>query len=230
VYADDGTVVGVLKGSQGTDSEHSLMIPIQYATPLTGFLTVQELQHKLDYLTAIIGELADDKPPIGLRLDDLETNVEELKTQYDWTVESVQDGSIFVRYDKMISGGANVDKIKVKITPNMRVRTETGDVYAAPNRPLTIDGGDIIERQPMSEGGRTGVFLIPGVQGKLEQLVGLSYDAVGGQEPFRDLEVTVVPLLDGQPIPPDAADSVKERFSVFPGYAWKPGYDKRDQQ
>lgn len=211
-------VVGMIKGTASFDDELTQMIPIEYALPLIGHLKFRKFERLQEKLLQRVGEIDGEKPPLGKRIQQVEDSVAEIGNYFEWTAYSEQDGSLRVRYDKIVGGGEQVDEISVKVTPNMRMFDDSNHnvVTTGPMQALrlTRDAENVFQRDSLDTSGRVGMFVIPGVQSLLETQLSISQAAVRGNDPFRDLEVIIVPSINGTPLELRAVN-------VVPDYEWR---------
>jgi len=222
VYTErDGEVqvIGVVKATAREDDELTLMIPIEYSMPLIGHLRFQALSDRLDRLTRLIGDMTEGDPPLFPRIEKIEGDVEEIGSHFTWHAESASNGSIIIRYEKIISGGPHVDRIRVNMTPYMRFHDEEGDgngegvVFTTAATDLRLPGGGRFEREMAGPESGVGEFVIPGVATLLKTLVDLTARAVGGAEPYRDVEISLVPFVGDQALLP-------RKLFVVPDFEW----------
>ena len=235
VYTEraDGTVavVGVLKATSRHDDELTLMIPIEYSMPLIGHLKLQELADRIAALERAVGEPEigravpghvgnEPSPPLSSRVGEIEGHVEEIGSHFIWDAKSRPDGSIVVRYDKILRGGAQVDRVDVKITPYMRVRSdeniepgESPDIITVPTQTLRLPDGGRIERTSLDETTGTGTFVVRDVGERLKTLSDLSADALRGTETFRDIRIALLPHVGDQPLP-------TKELVIVPDFDW----------
>ncbi|MCW2308000.1 S1 family peptidase [Rhodobium gokarnense] len=219
VYLDDGTVVGVVKGTAKDDDEATLMIPIEYALPLIGHFRVIEMNRKIDWLLKTVGEVSDDDPPLHLRLNKVEANLEEIASNFSWEAESRRDGSLSVHYKKIIGGGPKIKKIHLSVQPHMKIRQPNADnIVISPMARLRLrtatDDPPIFELKKTRHDGRDGEFIIPDIQKKLKSLLSLTDGAVEGQRPFDHLELVITPILESDEKLPST--TIKEQLA----YDW----------
>ena len=217
-------VIGVVKASTGQNKDRTLIVPIDYALPLIGHLKIEELQgqvaglsKKLDDLITFVGATTPDELPLNLRVNRVAANVNEIGKYFTWSAESDRNGGITIRYDKLFAGGPQVERIDVQLTPYTRTYTDRTrkEIYVAQGTVLTItpDGSNMFTPSSVDPEGRWGEFLIPGVQNRLSTMLSLNSLATGGKDPFRDLELVIVPTVDGSALP-------EKKLSVVPNYDW----------
>ncbi|WP_422824556.1 S1 family peptidase [Thalassococcus sp. BH17M4-6] len=212
VYDGDGTVLGVIKGTVDQASGLTLMIPIEFAMPLIGHMEIDRLNQQVTLLRKIIGKMTQDDPPLHDRLEEIEDNMTELGSRFDWNVETAPDGTLRIRYEKLIGGGVQVDGIFINIRPFLRFN-DGDDTVSRAGSPLRLNPNqNFFERERLDDNARVGEFIIPEVHQKLETLASVLAD-VKLEEPFRSLDVTVVPSVDGTKLEP-------RKMSVVPDFEW----------
>lgn len=213
VYASDGRVLGVIKGTARSDDELTLMIPIDFAMPLIGHLEIDRLNERVNLLLDVIGEMTRDDPPLHDRLRGIEDNMTELSNRFTWSAYTHQNGDLVVRYEKLISGGTQIDSVQVKVTPNVRKVGPDG-LLVTPGSPLRLDGRStvLVENKILDEDERVGEFIIPGVRDKLGQLAEVDGD-IYIDDPFRDLDVSVIPTAEGKMLN-------RKNLIVVPTFRW----------
>lgn len=214
VYFEDGTVVGLIKGVNKDADELTLVIPIEYALPLIGHFRIEKLEAKIEYLINVIGEIKKpDAPPFGERLDNAEKDLNEIAKQFFWSVDAdAENGSLIIRYEKLVSGGPQIEKISIQLEPNMRMK---GDV-TQPMGALNLVGGDEFERSRLTPDRRVGEFEIAGVQESLQGMVLPFQNALRGREPFRDVVLTIAPKIGDEDMP-------LKKINLVPKYDWNYG-------
>lgn len=210
-------VVGVIKGHSKEDDELALMIPIEYSMPLVGHFEIQKLNERVEWLMRVVGEISESDPPLQLRVQSIEGNLLEIGSYFDWSAETLSDGSLSISYQKIVKSGAQVDQIELKLTPNIRLynREDNNSIYTgtAAVLKLTDTGQKVFDRSTLDPEGRVGTFVIPAVQTRLKSVLENSGDAVGKPEPYRDLELLINPLIGGTKLP-------RVRVNVVPTYEW----------
>ncbi|MEM7212078.1 MAG: serine protease [Pseudomonadota bacterium] len=222
---DKPLVVGVLKATSRVDDELSLMIPIENSFQLIGQFKMQEMQRKIDelelvlsrvqQLETLLGELPTDKPPLGNRVGSMESSVEQVKSNFDWSaVSDARDGSIIVTYEKIIGDGPQIEEILVKIKPFMYFKNpDDGTKSSEPLRSLRR----ITEkRHKLDPNGRVGSFVLSGVQDTLTDLVENYDDTFKDQEPFRELQISLKAKIEGVP-----NAEVLETLTMVPRFNWE---------
>ena len=218
-------VVGIVKASTGENKDRTLIVPIDYALPLIGHLKIEELEgqvadlsKKLDALIAFVGDTTPGELPLNLRVNQVAADVNQIGKYFTWSAESDRSGAMTIRYDKLFAGGPQVERIEVQLTPYTRTFTDRNkkDVYPAQGTVLTVsaDGSNSFLPTRVDTDGRWGEFVIDGVQERLEAMLSLNTFAVKGKEPFRDLELVIVPTVDGTMLP-------EKKISMVPNYDWK---------
>ena len=110
-----------------------------------------------------------------------------------------------------------MEQIDVQITPYTRTytdRTRT-EIYAAQGSVLTLppEGSNTFLPSSVDAEGRWGVFVIPGVQNNLKTRLSGDFFAVKGKDPFRDLEIVIVPTVNGNVLP-------EKKLNLVPNYDW----------
>lgn len=223
---DEVEIVGIIKASSQTSDERTLIVPIEYSMPLIGHLKIdalerrnRELEVRLDELIKFVGTTTGRELPLDLRVQQVAENVTEIARHFSWSAESDRiSGSIIVRYDKLLPNGPQVEQINVNLTPNMRSFTDPTkkDVEIARMRvmQLTTDGQNAFAPASVDPDGRWGEFVIPGAQDKLQALLDGDSLAVKGRDPFRDLELIILPTVAG-------ATLLSKKLIVVPNYDWK---------
>lgn len=213
VYDKDGKVLGIIKGTAREDDELTLMIPIDFAMPLIGHLEINRLNAQVELLKAILGEMTRDDPPLHERLQGIEESMTELSSRFTWSAQTSPDGQMVIRYEKLISGGAQVDNIRVRITPNVR-KVGANGAFVQPSSPLKlpIGAGGLVDQKILDADERVGEFIIPGVREKLVLMTELFGD-IYTEDPFRDLEITIIPAVDGKALN-------TQKLTVIPTYKW----------
>ncbi|MBW4709969.1 serine protease [Roseobacter sp. YSTF-M11] len=215
VYDADGSVLGIVKATASEDDELTLMIPIDYAMPLIGHLEIDRLNERVELLMDVIGELTRDDPPLHLRLKGIEDNLTELSNRFTWSAFTAPDGTLRIRYEKLIGGGAQVDGIRINVRPYMRFLEDNGGTSTQPIKPLklTENGSGFFDRKELDEEERVGEFLIPNVETKLVTLKDVLGN-VSQDEPYRDLEVTIIPTVGEKTLD-------TKKLTVVPTFEWK---------
>ncbi len=213
VYDKDGNVLGVIKGTHRTDDELTLMIPIDFAMPLIGHLEIDRLNDRVELLLDIIGEMTRDDPPLHERLLGIEENMTELSNRFTWSADASPEGDLIVRYEKLIGGGSQVENVRVHVVPSVRKITPGGAIVerSSPLKLGTGTGG-LVEEKILDADERVGEFIIPGLREKLGLMTELFGD-IYIQDPFRDLEVTIIPVVDGNTLN-------TRKLTVIPTYEW----------
>lgn len=213
VYDAEGNVIGVIKGTLRTDDELTLMIPIDFAMPLIGHLEIDRLKDRVNLLLGVIGEMTADDPPLHDRLRGIEDNMTELSNRFTWSAYTHQNGDLVVRYEKLISGGTQIDNVRVKVTPNMRVRGPDG-LLVTQGSPLRLGGNStlLVSDKFLDPDERIGEFVVRGVREKLNQLVQVD-GSIYIDDPYRDLEVSVIPAAQGKNLN-------TKNLTVIPTYKW----------
>ena len=215
---DAPVVVGVIKGVSSKDDELTLMIPIEYSLPLIGHLKFQELNDRIDKLVKFIGKVTDEKPPLSLRVKDIEDNVQELEKKFTWGAETTRDGSIRIWYEKLISGDTQVDNIQLQVIPYIREydTNKKRNISASQGSSLRLrdDGGNEFEWSKPGDERRAGEFVIPGIKERLKFVLRSRALAVGGKEPFRNLSLIFVPTVGDQQLS-------SKTISIVPTYTWE---------
>ena len=213
VYDKNGRVLGIVKGTAREDDELTLMIPVDFAMPLIGHLEINRLNAQVEVLKAILGEMTRDDPPLHERLRGIEDNMVELSNRFTWSARTQPNGDLIVRYEKLISGGTQIDSVEVKVTPNVR-KTGANGQFVSQGGPLRLGAGKtiVIEEKLANSDDRVGEFVVPRVQEKLELLVGADAD-IYSNDPFRDLDVIVIPAVNG-------SELVTKSLTVIPNYRW----------
>ncbi len=213
VYDGDGRVLGVVKATAKEDDELTLIVPIDYAMPLIGHLEIDRLNEQVEWLMGVVDGLTPEDPPLHLRLKGIEENIHQLSSRFTWTAFTAADGTLRIRYEKLIGGGAQIGDITIQVKPYIRFK-EDGEIKTQATRPLklTDNGKNLFERRNLDESERIGEFLIPDVQSKLDALKDVFAD-VPPDEPYRNIEVTILPTVGGETLE-------TRRLSVVPTYAW----------
>ena len=211
VYDAEGTVLGIIKATARSDDELTLMIPVDFAMPLIGHLEIDRLNRQIKLLTSILGEMTQNDPPLNKRLNAIEENLSELGQHFTWTATTLPDGSIAVQYEKLIGGGTQINEIRVQLKPIMRFR-ENGRTVTRAQRPLKLGSGENNEFTRLDDNGdaRIGKFLVPDVFAKLKNLTE-TFSDVSPDEPFPNLELTVVPVVDDTELDP-------RKFNLTPNF------------
>lgn len=208
-------VVGVIKATARDDDQFTLMIPIEYSFQLIGQFKLQELTDQVAYLTKLLGEISDEMPhpkPLTARVDDIEDSVKQIEERFTWSAESVEkDGSIIVRYEKIIGGGPQVDEIAVKIKPTQYIKDDSNPGAKSP-KILATWAAKTIKRQPLDDGERIGVFRIPGVQKRLTRDVVENDGTIRDQEPYKDIELILLAQI--------GENTIRKTINVTPKYTW----------
>ncbi|TAZ23400.1 serine protease [Rhizobium ruizarguesonis] len=217
VYTKNATVVGLLKGSPKNIATLAIMIPVDFAQPLVGYIKIRELEKEILQLRQVVGAMKAGDPPIDMRLNQVEDGLKEIGKRFEWTATtSRDDGSLQVKYTKLIKGGPQIGSIQLQITPRLRLR-DGNDVISKdmPSLKLKSSGPPSFPRDSFDPVLKQGVFVIAGVQDKLEAQYNLAENAVGKPEPYRDLLMSIVPATeDGLNLPPVI-------LNVSPDYVWK---------
>lgn len=237
-------VVGVLKASSKQNSTVTLMIPIENSFQLIGHFKMREMQREIARLEGIIGETAEvpertvtgkigdvkgsidriwaalgplteelPERPLFDRVDYVEDSVNEIAGSFDWSAEAdSEDGSLRIRYDKLIGGDPQIDKITVKIQTSMRVLDEDdkNSIFTG----MTVRKRTI-EKDPEQSDKRSGVFVLPDVQGRLTGFVEAFEGAIGGNDPYKDITVEILAKLPGT-----TSGSIEEKIVLVPKYNW----------
>lgn len=215
-------VIGVVKASTGQNRDRTLIVPIDYALPLIGHLKIDELQGqvtklsaRLDELIAFVGTTTENELPVNLRVNQVTANMTEIGKFFTWSAESDRSGAITIRYDKVLPGAPQVERIVLQLTPYTRtfidgthkeIETRQGSVLT-----LTLDGSNAFIPSTVDPDGRWGEFVIAGVQDRLTTLLRLDSLAVKGKDPFRDLELVFVPTVNGSELP-------EKKLNVVPNW------------
>lgn len=209
-------VVGVIKATARDDDQFTLMIPIEYSFQLIGQFKLQELTEQVAFLTRVLGEISDEIPPskpLNDRVVDIEDSVRQIEERFNWSAESVEkDGSIIVRYEKIIGGGPQIDEIAVKIKPTQYIKDDSTPGAKSP-KVLATWAAKKIKRQPLDDGERIGVFKIPDVQKRLTRDVIENDGTTRDQEPYKDLELILLAEIGG--------NTIRKTINVTPKYTWK---------
>lgn len=217
VYTRNGTVIGLLKGSPKNIATLAIMIPVDFAQPLVGYIKIRELEKEIVQLRQVVGAMKAGDPPIDIRLNQVEDGLKEIGKRFEWTATtSRDDGSLQVKYTKLIKGGPQIGSIQLQITPRLRLR-EGNDVISKdmPTLKLKSGGPPSFPRHSFDPVLKQGAFVVADVQDKLEAQYELAENAVGKPEPYRDLLISIVPSTeDGLNLPPVI-------LNVSPDYVWK---------
>lgn len=213
VYDAHGKVLGIIKGTDRSDDELTLMIPIDFAMPLIGHLEIDRLNETVSLLHDVIGEMTRDDPPLHDRLRGIEDNLTELSNRFTWSAYTHQNGDLVIRYEKLISGGTQIDNVRVKVTPNVR-KVGVDGLLVTQGSPLRLGGRStlVVEDKILDADERVGEFVIPGVREKLNQLA-LVDGEIYIDDPFRDLDVSVIPATEGRTLN-------TRSLTVVPTYKW----------
>ncbi|WP_164736870.1 S1 family peptidase [Rhizobium phaseoli] len=216
VYTKNGTVIGLLKGSPINIGTLAIMIPVDFAQPLVGHIKIRELEKEILQLRQVVGAMRAGDPPIDMRLNQVEDGLSEIGKRFEWTATtSRDDGSLQVKYTKLIKGGPQIASIQVQITPRLKLR-DGNDVISKdmPSLRLKSDPPSF-PRNSFDPVLKQGMFVIADVQDKLDAQYKLVANAVGKPEPYRDLLMYIVPATeDGLNLPPVT-------LNVSPDYVWK---------
>jgi len=223
IETDSGVVVvGIVKATTRQDDELTLMTPIEFSMPLIGHLKFQELSDnmdtlsaKLDLLIKIIGEINENDDPINTRVQDIEGHVAEIGSHFTWRAVSQADGSVAISYEKIISGGAQVDQILVNMTPFMRVfdEADASKIIIDQIQELRMPNSGQIDRSTLDVETGSGEFVVPDVARSLAKHVDLAARAVGYPVPFRDVEISLIPVVDGQRL-------ALRKLKIVPDFNW----------
>lgn len=197
VYIDkDGAplVVGVIKATAKDDDAFSLMIPIENSFQLIGQFKLQELTQEVARLRTILGNI--DEPhesskPISGRVVDIEDALKEIESSFSWTAEANdRNGSIVVKYEKILSDGPQVDEIIVKVKPYLYVVDADDETRTNVEAGLT-QKAVTLKRKTQGSGARTGTFVLPGMQEKLTEIVMNAEGTYRDQDPLRDIDINI---------------------------------------
>lgn len=216
VYVDrDGMplVVGVLKATARNNRTLALMIPIENSFQLIGQFRMHELQREIEFLRNIIGQMeAPPDRPLTARVEDIEKSVQEIEASFSWSAETDdRDGSLVIRYEKLVSDGPQVDEISVKIQPFLYVADELDRqfkrVTSVPTWPAITQ-----RRLPLEDGNRVGKFVLPDVRRRLTDVILNAGDAFKDQDPYRDIVLNLSATIDGVPF--------RKTLTLVPKYSW----------
>ncbi len=211
VYIEDEAggvkVVGVVKATTGANNDRTLMVPIEYSMPLIGHFRIAVLEAKVARidalerqvarLTKLVGEISDQQPPIGDRINFIEEDVDQIGRFFTWKAETAPDGSIRIRYSKLVGGEDQIDRIQVFLGAKALTLDEQGeDVVPAFAKMLKLNqNGNLFDRVQLDAKGLKGDFTIPGVHAALSSELNTTFNAKGGDKPFANLELVVVPFI-----------------------------------
>lgn len=213
-YGGRPLVVGILSATAKDDDELSLMIPIEYSFQLIGQFKMKELQEQVAQLRRMLGDATGGKPALNNRVDDLERSVGEIKENFTWSaITDDTNGTLVVKYRKLVSDGPHIDKIIVKIQPYLYVDvTERSSIRSRKAvASLTWSGTSLARQSPEPEE-RTGTFVVDKFAERLTRLIEDTDGTVKDGNPFRDIVVTIVA---------DVHDAtLKTELSVVPKFTW----------
>lgn len=189
-------VVGVIKGSARGNDTQSLMIPIEHSFQLIGHFKMREMQEEISKMRKIIGRRKQLPPrPLIDRVDQIEEAVKEMEASFNWSAEvNTNNGSILVIYEKLISSGASIKEVSIKITPEIYIRK--GENGAEKDIKISQKLATWVERKanvkaPVDLEGKRGVFEFPGIQKDLTESVKKLHGTFKDREPYRNLKLTI---------------------------------------
>ncbi|WP_438749167.1 S1 family peptidase [Pararhizobium sp. O133] len=197
IYTSDGTVIGLIKGSSPALASQTLMIPIEYSQALIGYLKLDALEKKINELSNSVASISRQ------RLPTVEKQIAELGKKFSWHASTLKDGSLEIRYDKLLPGGIQIDRVSLTLTPYIR-ESRAGQIEVKQGISVKLrDNPPIFERTFLDTEKRSGGFKIAGVQSKLMTVMEGAADVPSKSEFFKSLEVIVVPYFGekvGEPI------------------------------
>jgi hypothetical protein len=162
-----------------------------------------------------LGAIPEQKPPLGQRVDFIEEDVDQISRYFTWKAEAAPDGSLRIRYDKLVGGDDQVDRIDVNLVGRIMVYAEPSrDVIQQPTPALKLNSdGNVFSRARLDEKGLKGEFVLPNVLDKLVQQLNTTDNVVGGDKPFASLELSLVPFIGDEQMEP-------VKLVVAPNYAF----------
>jgi hypothetical protein len=215
VYIDKAgvpLVVGILKATAKDDDEFSFMIPIENSFPLIGHFKLQALIKEMAALQATVGAMSANKPPLSNRVDGLEKSVDQIKGSFAWGAETDdRNGSLIIKYNKIVSDGPQITEISVKIQPSAYVADESN---AKQRRviPLLTWTAITKQRTALEPDERTGIFILPGIREKLTEVIMDSDETFKDQDPFREI-VLKISANTGETV-------FQTKLSIVPKFTW----------
>jgi len=220
IYLEDETVVGILKGASDGNTATSVMIPIEQALPFTVHLQLRQLSQTLDWALKKIGRMGEDDVPIHPRLLELEDGMNVISEHFAWSARPNNDGSLAIRYEKLVPDGPQIENIKLKLQPFIKEKTDSGVVVKQlPDLNLQPENPPVFSRVSLSENGLVGEFVVKGVQSKLETQIKLTQNAIleEGGRPFEEIVLQLIPLIDGSNLPPTTVNVSR----LEDGFRWR---------
>ena len=200
-------VVGVIKGTVAADDQLTLMIPIEYAMPLIGHFKIAALERevarlegleaKVARLSKIVGEISDQKPPLGIRVDGIEKDVSQISRYFTWRIETLPNGALRVTYNKLVAGNDQIDRISLSLGVKVLTKGERGETVT-PSFPTMLalnDNQNLFDRSQLDDSHLSGSFVIPNVQSVIATLVAAQFGHVGGDHPIAPMEIKIIPFI-----------------------------------
>ncbi|MGO8468334.1 serine protease [Rhizobium leguminosarum] len=207
-------VVGVVKATKASSNKLMSMIPIEHSLPLIGHFKFQELSETVGSLSQVIG---NDALPGSLirRVGMIENLVKEIEKNFRWSAETVkEDGSILIRYEKVLKNGPNIDEISVKITPTIYMKNESTGVKE-PYPVIPPMSYSVRKSTSLDSDESVGEFRIEKFQDELTETI-LKGDAeviARDEQPYSDIEIRLIINIDG--------NMVRKKVTILPTYNWK---------
>ena len=215
VYDRNGLIVGMIKATHSQDEDRTYFVPIELATRLISHIKMQELKNDLKTkareldqkitqanermaaLNALINEATGQIGSIKTdRLNPLDRSMGEIAEHLEWSAHAREDGSIQVKFRKLISSEAKIE-IDVKVHP--KYRYIDGDLNG---NSIGFAPTDITSETE----GRSGRFTLLDVERRLAD-TGISAGLFTNPQEFLDppiglLEVQIIPTVGGTPQEP----------------------------
>ena len=180
---------------------------------------IGDVSGSIDRIWTALGPLTenDNDPPLFDRVDYVEDSVNEIAETFDWEAQTdPESGTLVVAYEKLISGGPQIDEVSIKITPEFYLRKGSrapDNKIKVPRYLFTMPAQTAGKTKPGDPSGKRADFVFDGVQDELTSMLGRVDGTFKDKEPYRKLRVNIVADLGGK--------LVTKELYVDPTYDWK---------
>jgi S1-C subfamily serine protease len=202
VFTDDGTVIGILKGTDKTaEGEVSYIVPIKFVDPLLPQLRVQQLREELELVLKALGGIEKEPVPLNNRLQNVETNINDLRRIFEWQGDFAGE-DLKVQFTKLVGGEPKLRAIRPQVTPYARLNT--GGVEKRGLFRIFGQGsaGEIL-MNGIDERSASGFFLLPNIKNEIANRI----RSDGEIKNIPRLSVSIIPVLeDGKELPPQTIE------------------------
>ncbi|MBW4706893.1 serine protease [Roseobacter sp. YSTF-M11] len=223
VYLEDGTVIGVVKGSlKNSDTgavipQKSVFVPIELAASLTSHIRLKELEQRnrelsaaIEWLKKAVGDMGDDIPEGGdahSRIGTVEDHIEAVASNFNWNAEIDDRGDLRIEYRKLLGGEIQIENIGLLVTPlynqfayDASLDKEAVSPIELPPLIANTKKESWFTRKEILDKDRRGVFIIDTFREKLnKKLAEETIKAVPkGTAKVVSVDVTIVPFTEPQ--------------------------------